>query len=312
MSRGVAVSATLLVLLGAGCGGSGGSSGPPPGRFLATSRSLTPTAHLFADPVAVRIDIVLNRKRLDPDRVRLRVAFLPYRIVDGVFRSREDFEGFTRLTYRLQLRCLTVACVPSRLQSVLGGQEGRGERRTFRFKPARLVYDDPKSGKLRHLRRVWWPPLDSISRLSATNTGVAGIGSAPGAEFQATITPVPEPSYRTPAGLLGGVLLAGAAALLAFPAGLIAREIRRRRPEPEDEAELPPLERALQLIEWARDHSGAEEQREALEVLAFELDAEGEAERAQEVRALAWSPVNPSTDRISELIDAVRRPDEAA
>lgn len=309
--RRVLVVAAALVLLATGCGGEE-ADGPPPGRFLATSRSMTPTAHLFADPVAVRIDAVLDRERFDPDRVGLRVSFLPYRIVAGVARSREDFSRFTRLTFRLQLRCVTIACVPSRLGSVLGEQEGRGERRTFRFKPARLVYDDPKSGKVRHLRRVWWPPLDAISRLSAANTGVPFIGAAPGAEFTATITPMPEPSYRLPAGLLGGLLLGGAAALLAFPAGLVARELRRRRPEPETERELDPLERALQLVEWARDHGDAEEQREALEALAFESDAEGETERAREVRALAWSPRDPSPERISALVAAVRSPDAAA
>ncbi|MEO5790621.1 MAG: hypothetical protein ABIR67_00945, partial [Gaiellaceae bacterium] len=283
--------------------------GPPPGRFLAVSRSLTPTAHLFADPLNVRIDVVLNRERIAPDRVGLRVSFLPYRIVHGVSRSREDFDRFTRLTYRMELRCITVACVPSRLQSVLGGQEGRGERRTFRFKPARIVYDDPKSRTIRHLRRVWWPPLDAISGLSATDTRAPAIGSSPGGEFRATITPVLEPSYRMSPVLLGGVLLAAAAALLAFPAVLITRELRRRRPEPEEPPELPPLERALLHVEWARDRGDAEEQRGALEALAFELDAEEEAERAREVRALAWSEGDPPAHRVTDLIAAVRGAD---
>jgi hypothetical protein len=202
--------------------------------------------------------------------------------------------------------------VPRRLGSVLGDQEGRGERRTFRFKPARLVYDDPKSGKVRHLRRVWWPPLDAISRLSATNTGVPFIGAAPGAEFTATITPVPEPSYRLPAGLLAGLLLGGAAALLALPAGLVTRELRRRRPEPEAEWEPTPLERALLLVEKALERGDAEEQREALEALAFELDAEGEPKRARDVRALAWSSRDPSAESVSEVVTAVRSADAAA
>jgi hypothetical protein len=305
MSRAVVVA--LLVLLAAGCGGVDQASGPPAGRHIATSRSLTPTAHLFADPVSVRIDAVVDHQHLDPERVALRASFLPYRIVEGVSRSFRKFERFTRVTFRLTLRCLTVACVPSRLGSVLGAQEGRGERRTFRFKPARLVYDDPKSRKLLHLRRVWWPPLDAISGLSAASTGVPLLGSAPGAEFDAAITPLPEPSYRLPPELLGGVLVGGAAALLAFPAGLAARELRRRRrPGDETESELPPLERALLLVERARDEGEAEERREALEALAFELDATSEEVRAREVRALAWSPADPLPERITELVEAVR------
>ena len=298
--------ATLLVLLVAGCGGAEEATGPPPGRFIATSRSLTPTAHLFADPVAVRIDAVVDHERLDPDRLGLRASFLPYRIVDGVSRSQEEFERFTRVTFRLRLRCLTVACVPRRFGTILGPQEGRGERRTFRFDAARIVYDDPRSGKLRHLRRVWWPPLDAISGLSAANTGVPVLGSAPGAEFRASVRPLPEPSYRLPPKLLGGVLLGGAAALLAFPAALVAREIRRRLPERDAEPELPPLERALLLVERVRDEGQAEERREALEAVAFELDAADEAARAREVRAIAWSPDDPSPERISKLVGAVR------
>ena len=295
-----------LVLLAAGCGGGDERGGPPPSRFVAANRSLTPTAHLFADPVDARVDVVVDRDHLDPERVGLRVSFLPYRLVHGVSRSREDFDGFTRLTFRMELRCITLACVPSRLASVLGAQEGRGERRTFRFQPARVVYDDPKSGKTRRLRRLWWPPLDAISRLSAESTGIPSIGAAPGAEFRATITPVPEPSYRLPAGLLGGALLGGAALLLALPGGLVARELRRRRPERTEEAEVQPLERALLLVESARDEGEAEEQREALEALAFELDREGEGERAREARALAWSEADPETERITELVEGVR------
>ena len=93
--RRLLAAAAALAVLAAGCGGAEARSGPPPGRFLATSRSLTPTAHLFADPVVVRIDAVLDRERFDPDRVELRVSFLPYRIVDRVSRSREDFASFT-------------------------------------------------------------------------------------------------------------------------------------------------------------------------------------------------------------------------
>ena len=199
----------------------------------------------------------------------------------------------------MELRCLTVACVPSRPASVLGGQEGRGERRTFRFKPARSALRRPEAGELRQLRRVWWPPLDAISRLSATNTGVPAIGSAPGAEFQATVTPVPEPSYRVPAGLLGAVLFGGAAALLALPAGLLAREVRRRRPEREEERELLPLERALLLVESARDRGNAEQQREALEALAFELDAETRRSAREKLARSPGRRPTPAAERVT-------------
>jgi hypothetical protein len=308
-----AVVVAALGLLLAGCGDEEEGTAPPPGRFIATSRALTPTAHLFAEPVRARVDVVVDRRRLDPDRVELRVDFLPYRIIDGgIRRSRRDFSRFTRLRYELTLRCLTIRCVPSRIASILGQQEGRGERRTFRFKPARVVYEDPETGETRHLRRVWWPPLDAISALSATSTAVPVIGFSPGAEFKSTVTPVLEPSYRLPPALLAAGLFGGAALLLVLPGLLVVREVRRRRPQHDDEPELPPLERALRVVEWSVEHGDDEARREALEALAFERDEAGDGERARAARELAWSPEEPDVGATRGLVDELRRGDDAS
>lgn len=309
--------ASLAAAVAAGCGTEDEGAAPPPGRYVATSRALTPTAHLFADPVEARVDVVVDRRRLDPDRIRLHVDFLPYRIVGGgIRRSRRDFSTFTRLRFEVTLRCLTIRCVPARLGSVLGDQEGRGERRTFRFPPARVVLDDPGRRSVRHLRRVWWPPLDSISGLSATNPEVQGSGSftalQPGAEFRSTVTPPLEPTTTMPAALLAGLLFSGAALVLAFPATLAAREVRRRRPPPGGEPAVPPLERALRVLAWALEHGGPGARREALEALAFELDAAGDAQRARDARALAWSPAEPVPERVEALVEEVRDADRTA
>lgn len=296
--------AALLLVLLAGCSGDGDQAAPPPGKDFAASRSLTPTAHLFGDFVHARVDVIVDREKLDPDRVRTTLDFLPYRIQNGVKRTRDDFSHFSRLRWETTLRCITIACVPSRLQSVLGDQEGRGERRTYRFKPARVTYEDPKTGKVRPLRQVSWPPLDAISRLSPDEEQIPPYASlGPGGEFVATLAPVDEPSFRAPAWLLGGALLSVALALLALPATLIVREVRRRRPEPQAEAQLSPLQLALQRVERMRDHGDAEEQREALEALAFELDGDG---RAARVRALAWQPAAPSPAETTALVAELR------
>jgi hypothetical protein len=313
----LAVAIVALGLLVAGCGEEDDGAAPPPGRFVATSRALTPTAHLFADPVEARVDVVVDRRRFDPDRIELRVDFLPYRIIGGGIRkSRRDFSTFTRLRYELTLRCLTIRCVPSRIGSVLGEQEGRGERRTFRFQPARVVYEDPKTGESRHLRRVWWPPLDSISALSATTPEVQTSGSfnafLPGAEFKSTVTPVLEPSYRLPPAVLAAGLFAGAAALLVLPGLLLVREVRRRRPAAGAEPEVTPLERALRVVEWSAERGDAEERRAALEALAFELDAAADERSARAARELAWSPDEPDSERVTGLVVGLRRGDDAA
>ena len=295
--------ATAVALL-AGCSGDSDQAAPPPGKDLAVSRALTPTAHLFGDFVQARVDVIVDREKLDPDRVRASLDFLPYRIQNGVKQSREDFSHFTRLRWEATLRCVTIACVPSRLDSVLGAQEGRGERRTYRFKPSRVTYEDPKTGKVKQLRRVFWPPLDAISRLSPDEQQIPSYASlGPGGEFGATLAPVDEPSFRAPAWLIGSALLGAALALLALPATLIAREVRRRRPEPQSDEQLSPLELALQRVERTRDDGDAEAQREALEALAFELDGDG---RAARVRALAWQSDAPAASDTTALIAELR------
>ena len=292
------------VALLAGCAGDGDQAAAPPGKTFATSRALTPTAHLFGDFVHARVDVIVDREKLDPDGVRTSLDFLPYRIQSGITRSRDDFSHFTRLRWEATLRCITIACVPSRLQSVLGDQEGRGERRTYRFKPARVDYEDPETGKLRRLKNVLWPPLDAISRLSPDEHEIPSFATlGPGGEFGATLAPVAQPSYRAPAWLLAGVLFVAALTLLALPATLVAREIRRRRPRTEAEGQLSALELALLRVERVRDHGDAEEQREALEALAFELDGDG---RAARVRALAWQPDAPAAAETTALVAELR------
>lgn len=304
----IGVLALVAVLVGAltGCAGGGDEAAMLPGRNIATSRSLTPPAHLFGDFVEARVDVIVDRERLDPDRVRASLEFLPYRIQGGIERSREDFSRFTRLRWEATLRCITIACVPSRLGSVLGEQEGRGERRTYRFKPARVFYDDPTGG-VRQLKRVWWPPLDAISRLSP-DAQQPQFGAGPGAEFQATLAPLAEPSYRSSAWLIAGGLLSAAFALLALPATLVARELRRRRPEPETGPRLSALERAVLRVESTRDRGDPDRQREALEALAFELDGDGWAAR---VRSLAWRLEPPAAAETTRLLDELKAADGA-
>jgi hypothetical protein len=304
------VLAAASVALLAGCADDGDQAAPPPGRSLATSRALTPTAHLFGDFVHARLDVIVDRHDLDPDGVKASLDFLPYRIQNGVKRSREDFSHFTRLRWDATLRCITIACVPSRLQSVLGAQEGRGERRTYRFTPTRITYEDPQTGKVSRLRRVFWPPLDAISRLSPEAQEIPSYASlGPGGEFGATLAPLDEPAFRAPAWLLGGALLAAAVGLLALPITLIVADVRRRRPEPQAGELLSPLESALRRVEHARDYGDAEEQREALEALAFELDGDG---RAARVRALAWQADVPAGAETSALVAELRGADGAS
>lgn len=305
MRAGLAAAATLAVLA-AGCGGGGDATAPPPGRYVATSRSLTPNVHLFAEPAVARLDVVVDRRHLDPDRVRVRAEFLPYELVASVVRGREDFARFTRLTYEYTLRCLEYDCIPTQHATDLGAQEsGRPERKAFRFTPARVLYDDPAG--VRQLRRVWWPPLESTSRINESDLFRPVFVVQSQSQWRTSFAPLPEPSYRIAPPLLAAALLAGALALLALPAALVARAVRSRRPPPpEPEPELSPLERAVLLVEWARGREDGEDRRKALELLAFELDADGRPALAEAARELAWSPASPSPESADELVVAVR------
>ena len=126
--------------------------------------------------------------------------------------------------------------------------------------------------------------------------------------FKSSVAPLPEPDYRVSPTVLGAGLLAGALVLLALPAVLVIGWWRRRRPEPEVvvEPELSPLEKALRLVEWAGERENGTERREALEVLAVELEAVESDALADSARGLAWSPASPSPQAAISLVGQVR------
>jgi len=303
-----AVGAVALAIAAGGCAGSDDAGELPLGRQISAQGTLAPTVHLFAEPVLARVDVLVDREHLDPDNVRLQTDFLPYDIQASAKR-RTDRGRFTELRYEWLLRCLRVACVPEILPSAAGDDEtGRGERRTFALPPSRVVYDDP-DGEERTLTRATWPELVSVSRIKQSDVPEFG-----GFVFKSSVAPLPEPDYRVSPTALGAGLLALALVLLVLPAALLVGWWRRRRPEPDIavEPELSPLERALRLVEWAGDRENGTERREALEVLAVELEAVEHEALAGSARGLAWSPVSPSPEAAVSLVEQVRERDGRA
>lgn len=312
--RAAVVTVAVFALLSAGCGGGHEASPLPEGRFLVVRKSLTPNVQLFAEPVVARVDVLVDGDRFDPDRLRIAGFFKPFELDGAVVRERRDQGRYTHLRYEFTLRCLVWECLPhtddpgAAPVSVGGGTErpppvgGIRDRRTHRLKTARILYDDPEKGT-RRLRTVHWPEVVSVSRLNFSDRDVSVLGFP----FEASVTPLPEASYRLPPALIGGGLLVAALALLALPARLLVRS-RRRKPAPvveEEEPQLAPLERALRLVEGVGDRA-PDERREALEVLAGELDAERDDELAAEARRLAWSRTAPSHEAATELVRRVR------
>ena len=293
-----------LALAVAGCAGGGGGDETAPPRAVTTKTTITPSTHLFAEPVVARLDVLVDGDAIDPAEVAVETDFEPYEVLRER-RTFEDFGRLTRLRYEATLRCLLIACIPEVLQSAAGEAEtGRGERTTIRLPATTITYEDPDAGT-RTLSAAW-PPLESVSRITAS--GIPSFGFV----FKTSVTPLAAPTYRAPPVLLATALLLGALALLVLPAWLVVGWARSRRPLPTvEEPELTPLERALALVEWANEHRNGTERREALEVLAVELEAVESDGLAGRARWLAWSPASPTSEAAAELVATVRGNDGA-
>jgi hypothetical protein len=267
-----------LVVLAAGCaGGSDPGLTLPPGASFTATGTMTPRTIGFGDQLTARLRILVDRDRIDPEKIRVLARFSPWR--DRTTVERIDDGDITALTYTITLDCLTVSCVPSDRES-----------RAF-FSNARIVSGEGP------VQEVEWPPVGMITRVPpqdpfaqpAENTGEE-LEQWPPA-WRAAVA-VPEPSYRASPALLtwilaglGGLLVAGSlvAALLLLSRG---RLVRARV--------VPPLDRALELLRNART---PEERRAALEALALALDPE----LADPARALAWSESTPSEADAEQL-----------
>jgi hypothetical protein len=309
--RALAALAAGLAVLAAGCGGGDEVQPLPEGKFLAATQSLTPKVALFAEPVRARIDVLVDTERYDPDLLRIVSDFEPYEPEGDPVRTRRDQGRYAHLRFEYTIRCLVYECIqeigggPPEVQpgglpppvSQQGG--GFGERKTVQLKAAGLVYDDPEKGEER-IRSISWPVIQSVSRLNLGDTNVTGIGFP----FESSVTPLPEATYRISPTVLGAGLLVGSLALLAFPAVLAVRALRKEPPPVEEpEPELVPLERALLLVEWACER-GEQERREALEALAEELTEEDELTAV--ARSLGWSRSEPTPEAMTGLVASVR------
>ncbi len=70
-----------------------GQATPPsvlPDEGIAAQATLEPRITLFGDTVVGHVDVLLDRRRVDPDSVRVGTEFLPWEIVGPPVRERRD------------------------------------------------------------------------------------------------------------------------------------------------------------------------------------------------------------------------------
>jgi hypothetical protein len=283
------------------------TAGSLPGKqALSAAWTLSPSSMLFGDTLHLRVDATVDKKRLDPNRLRLETNFKPYERVGPRRVTRKDVSHYTHLVYRVDLRCVVSECAPD-----------AGALQRFSLLPGRLVYRGrPKGGGRAPSVALDWPPIVVLSRIDPIDLQRRARGIGRG-NRQINVQPLPpwrvdsqllpvsygvRPNTAFWVSVAAALMLIGAATFLLRPYLPVPAFLRRGRREP------LPLERAVAAVESARASGAAERERKALELLGVELLRTGEVGLAESARALAWSrPDRPEPALTSALTVDVRR-----
>jgi hypothetical protein len=265
---------------------------------------LTPRSVGFGDTVRARVDVTLDRARVNPESVRIAIDFAPWAAIGKPERARREGKTTTHLRSTWTLRCLASACLPP------------AQPLRLRLRGATVTYDTlrPKAASGRRLTAAW-PQLVVHTRLDQAVIAppAAGSGSSPfETPWRADMVSMPPVSYRidpeTARIPLYGA--AGGFALLGLGLAFLGRPRRRPRPvlvpqEPPAPV-LTPVEQALALLEDPVAADGAADRRRALELVAAELAGRGNHDLAHLARRLAWSRQVPALERTTPLAEEAR------
>jgi hypothetical protein len=255
---------------------------------IAVTASMTPEQHMFGDPLRARVDLIVDTGRVDPDTVRVRVNFAPYRPLRQPQRTESSAGEIARLRFDYALACLGYRCVPL---------EGR---RDFDLRNATVEYRT-RGGEGVQTEEIDWPTLEATGRIESTQLFAAQLRS--NYRDLGPITYRFSPRTVQLVALLLAVLFAAAALILVLRLLPLARIAERLGLKTIDTRS--PLERAL-----ARVHETAEqpdEGRRALERLAHELRRVRNPDLARAASRLAWSRDFPADGRLTTLSADVQR-----
>ena len=296
-----AAGAALVILLWSG----GGTPGPEP--KVSSPAGIDAYADLdrykvhFGDTVTARVEVTVDRSRVDPDSVRVNTDFTPWKPAGAPHELRRDGKSTTYLETSYTLRCLESFCTTPEAAD------------TQSFRAARVSYTtlgDGADSKAAHTLRAAWPELLVTARYAPPNAG--GASSQPATRWQANLVSLPAATYRLSPWLIFALLLGGAVLLAAIPVALV---LRRRRRSAQADAEAPAarrgpvltaLEYALTLLEDPARVNGSGDQRRALELVADGLVDRGDGALARVARTLAWSRPVPGIDETRALARRAR------
>ncbi len=261
-----------------------------PRRAVSAEGSVSRSGILFADPLRASVEVLVDRRRVDPARVGFSTNFEPFGRVGIPRVTRSDAGRLTRLIYSTNLVCSTDACLP------------KTGRMRIQLRPAEVFYF-PRDGSGRRAVSVTWQPLTLSGRTSSKDLSGGNPFERP--PWRASTDPLAM-SYRVSPTLLkviffvvSGLLFLGAAFALARV--LQAIQARVRIPLP------GALERAVRQVERTESQDDAPAKRKALELLSRELARSGESQLALAARELAWAEPTPIPAATQPLTLDVRR-----
>jgi len=278
----LALTATLLLTL---------LTGPKrqavPAEAVEGGTQLSRSGVLFGDRVRASVQVIVDRRRVDPARVGFTGHFEPFVRLGTPQVARKDTGRLTRLVYSAELICLTNVCL----------SKDEPEPVHVQFPPVRVFYTAKSGG--RHTLSLPWQGTTIGPRTTAQDLNGADPFEQP--SWRATTDPLPV-SYGTSPHTLRIVLFVAAGLLFALGLFALVRfaftgRLRLRV--------LSPLERAVVLVERAPAESP--EKRKALELLSHELSRSGEPELAVAAKQLAWAEPTPLLTLTQPLTLDVRR-----
>jgi hypothetical protein len=279
---GVAVTVTLLLTLL-----TGGTHQAVPREPVEGGTQMSRSGTLFGDRLRASVQVIVDRKRVDPSRVGFNAHFEPFVHLGSPTVSRKDTGQLTRLVYSADLICLTNICLSKDKPAPVHVQ----------FDPVKVFYTEKTGG--RHTLELTWQATTIGPRTSVQDLNGADPFQQP--SWRATTDPLPVSYSHSPTTLRLILFIAAgllfALALFALVRFVLTGKLRFRV--------LSPLERAVVLVERAPSESP--EKRKALELLSHELRKSGEPELALIAKQLAWAEPTPLPTLTQPLTLDVRR-----